>query len=355
MPMMLLGLMILACSSSTDPGNSMANDTAEMGEYAEQDPFARPGKQYIPQLGVYLPVLDDRTMEVKSTEVLFRMKDGSMGFSLNWELDPEGLFQRFVQGVPVGDKLVITNGQTEDWGNNRTAFATFFGAPGSGVTDEYRINLWEAGHEKGTFAGVAYFTHADETLYALAKQRLLSLMDGVVHLSAAQELEATRAAEQKQRREMEARRTAIGTRKRDAEETRMRQALTGLALVKLNTTVSNASFGNSSQTSMERFQLCPSGVGSWTYGSDMLIQAERVNTQGNVSDVGSMSGTTKNRAIGTWDIERHDGRLLLTIYTYDGQEVNWNIQFGDDEWSYLIGGKVFQVSKAGGSYGPECD
>lgn len=352
--MMLLSLTILACSSSADPGNTTADDPAVMGEYAEQDPFARPGKQYIPQLGVYLPVLDDRTMEVKTNEVLYRMKDGSMQFSLNWESDPEGLFQRFVQGIPVGDKLVITNGQTEDWGNNRTAFGTFYGDPRTGITDEYRVNLWEAGHAKGTFAGVAYFTQADEAIYAQAKQRLLALMDAVEHITAAEELEATRAAEQKERREMEARRAAIGTRKRDAEEARLRQALTGLALVKLNTTVSNSSFGNSSQTSLERFQLCPSGEGSWTFGSDMLIQAERVNNQGDISDVGSMTSTTKNRAIGAWDVERYQGRLLLMIYTYDGQEKSWNITPGENEWSYIVGGKVFHVSKAGGTYGPEC-
>jgi hypothetical protein len=352
--MMLLSLPMLACSSSADPGNTMADDPAVVGDHGEQDPFARPGKQYIPQLGVYLPVLDDRTMEVKTNEVLYRMKDGSMVFSLNWEADPDALFQRFIQGIPVGDKLVITNGQTEDWGKNRTAFGTFFGDPRTGVTDEYRINIWEAGHVKGTFIGVAYFTQADEAIYALAKERLLALLDGVEHLTAAEELEANSAAEQKKRREMEARRTAIGTRKRDAEEARMRQALSGLALVKLNTTVSNSSFGNSSQTTLERFQLCPSGEGSWTFGSDMLIQAERVNTQGDISDVGSMTSTTKNRAIGAWDVERYEGRLFLTIYTYDDQEMNWNIKPGEDAWSYLVGGKVFHVSKAGGTYGPEC-
>ena len=86
----------------------------------------------------------------------------------------------------------------------------------------------------------------------------------------------------------------------------------------------------------------------------MVIQAERVNNQGDISDVGSASSTTNNRAVGAWDVERYKGRLYLTIYTYDGQEKSWDLAVGDDEWSYLVGGRVFQVSKAGGLYGPEC-
>ena len=36
---------------------------------AEHDPSYRPGKQYVPLLGVYLPLVEECTMEVKETDV----------------------------------------------------------------------------------------------------------------------------------------------------------------------------------------------------------------------------------------------------------------------------------------------
>lgn len=320
----------------------------------QQELLVRQGKQYIPQLGVFVPLLAGHTLEVRKTDVMYRATDGVSGFSLNWETEPEALFQRFKEGIPLGDMTLMTNGQTEEWGNGRVAFATFYGDRRTGDTKEYRVNLWENGHAKGTFCGMVYFPNVDEAQYARAKKELLDLMDGVEHLSSSDEEKMQRALAEKDRKAMDAKRTVINSRNRDADETRLRQELTGLALVKINTIISNSSFGNSSQTTLERFQLCPNGEGSWSYGSDMVIQAERLDNQGDRSDVGSMTSTTDDRAIGWWDVERYEGRLLLTLYTYDGQEKNWSLLPGEDKWSYILGGKTFHVSKAGGNYGPAC-
>jgi len=315
---------------------------------------SKSGKQYVPVLGIYLPVLAGQKMQVGGTEVRYMNPDGTLAYSVNWEAEPEELFQRFVNGIPVGNMMVRSNGQIEDWGKNRTAFATFFGDPNTGEVEEYRMNVWEAGHDRGMFCCTAYFTEANETVIAALKNKVMALMDGVEHLSAQEVAEANAHAREAEEGAMAKRREAIGSRSRDGEEARLRQELTGLALVKLKTTASSSSSGGSSLTTLERFQLCPSGQGIWTYGTDMVIQAERTNNVGDISDVGSATSTTDNQAIGTWDVERYEGRLLLVIYTYDGQEKSWNIAPGADAWSYLIGGKVFQVSKAGGLYGPEC-
>ena len=344
----------IACSPVAEPDASVTQSAEAVEGIMQENELVRNGKQFIPQLGIFVPLLPDYTMDLRKNEVLYRSADGLSGYALSWESDPEALFQRFIEGIPVGDMTVMTNGQTEDWGNGRTAFATFYGNNRTGDTKEYRINVWENGHTKGMFYGVAYLPRMDEAKYALAKKELLDLMDGVEHLSAMEEERIKSAAAEKERKEMAAKRAAIGTRNRDADEARLRQELTGLALVDLSTTVSNSSFGNSSLTTLDRFQLCPSGEGSWTFGSDMVILAERTNNQGDISDVGSMTSTTKNRAIGMWDVERYKGRLLLTIYTYDGQEKNWNLSPGEDQWSYIVGGKKYHVSKVGGTYGPEC-
>ena len=351
--LVFFSLIFGACGDATGTTPTGTGQVSVNAELAP-DSMVSPGKQYIPLLGVHIPILDNCELVVRESDVLYLKADGTLLYSVNWETAPEALFQRFVNGIAVGDKMVRSNGQIEDWGSNRTAFATFFGDPNTGVAEEYRLNVWEAGHAKGSFCVTAYFTEATEANIAAIKARVLVLMDGVEHLSQGEVESANAAAQQQQKSGMDARREAISTRKRDADEASLRQALTGLALVKLGTVSSSSSFGSSSLTSLERFQLCPSGQGIWTYGTDMVIQAERVNNQGDVSDVGSATSTTDNRAVGTWDVERFQGGLVLVIYTYDGQEKSWNLQPGNDEWSYLIGGRVFQVSKAGGLYGPEC-
>lgn len=361
----MVAFAVCSCGNAAGPAASVHQLTLTSSEADAVDPFALfaeepplpqgpPGKTFFAVPGIYVEVPQGYATSTTDKGVRFTAADESNWFAFEWDPDPQGTFQQVVEGIAGGGQLIKSNGATEQLNKNRTAFTVVVMGRYTGRFMEGRYIVVESGHEQGGFMCVAAINQENDMLFEQAKVKLMAILSTVEHVPQAEVAAIILRQRQAKERDRAAKLASINGRERTPEENRLRQALTGLALVKLNTTVSNSSFGNSSQTSLERFQLCPSGEGSWTYGADMLIQAERVSNQGDITDVGSMTSTTANRAIGTWDVERYEGRFLLIIHTYDGQEKSWNIAPGEDEWSYIVGGKEFHVSKTGGTYGPEC-
>ena len=344
-----IALLLISCGGTVNADTGVG-DIGE--EVAQQGPHVRPGKQYIPGLGLFLPVRPDGGFEVKPNEAFYRLDDG-MVLSVGWLAEPDELYQRFVEGIPVGEKVVLTNGQKEEWPKNRMAFATFFGDPRSGVTDEYRLNVWESGHGKGSLMVVAYFTQANEDILALAKERVLEVLDGAEHVSIAEEERITTSLQQAEERAFQQRVTTIASRARSAREARVRQALMGKALVKVKGSSSVSSTGSAYSTSVERIQLCPDGIGLWTYGSDMNVQSENTNNQGDRSVTGLYHGNSENRVAGKWDVVLRNGELHLLIYAPEGGK-DYVYEEGADVGACMVGGMMFRVSGPGDSYGPEC-
>lgn len=318
-----------------------------------QDPLSRPGKEYVPQLGVYLPVVADCRKEVEGGGAIALVRsDGTMTFRFGWEKDPATTWKELSKGIWHGNKVVITNGEQEDWGNNRTAFGTVFGDPATGVTDQYRINVWETGHAKGTFYAGAYFTANDEATYALAKQRLLELLDGIVHVTA-QEEEALAA---KAEADLEKQRTQRLKSLNEGEK-QMMKALGDKAYVKSTYERYPSSLGSATYEAYTRYQFCGSGRMTYFHRSNSNVTSTTNEYQGNgISqnvETANLRSHDKDNYSGSWYVEIRNGSRVMVIDPDAGPEQRYNFELLQDQ--LVLDGLKLWIRRPGQEEGPQCN
>jgi|GEM_PF-4836252 len=359
----LTSLLLMDCTldASPDPrSGEQASGQYQQGSVAAAEAAVQqhvpPGKTFFAEPGIYVEVPAGYAPTPITEGILFNAPNESSWFALYWDADPQATYRRLVEGVAGEGELRQSNGVTEDLGNNRTAFVVIVLGRYTGRFKEGRYVVMESGHAKGGFMGVAAIDQESDPLFEQAKARLLAIMNTVEHIPEDQVAAILEQERQSKQRATEAALANVNNRKRTAAEVWARQALMGKALVKVSTTSSNSSSGYASQTTVERFQLCPDGVGLWTYSSDMNVDGKETNMQGDVFDTGNLHGTSKDRRWGTWDVEHHrEGPLMIVIYSPDGSEGSWFYQEGADAGACTVGGKVFRVCGPGDSYGPECE
>ena len=175
-----------------------------------------------------------------------------------------------------------------------------------------------------------------------AKQQLLALVASL-EIETAEQMAARQAAKV----------AAIGTRRRDADEAGLRQALLGKALVKLVSESSPSAAGSAYFYSTERFKLCPNGQGLYTYRANSNVSGTGRDDNGDRYETASYHDADGNTLAGSWDIVRSGNGFSLEIHAGRPEPEYWTIVPNGQE-GYIIGGKKFWIAGSDSDHGPQC-
>lgn len=364
----LLVLHLFACGnpSSIEHGQAQAETTADSKDSSQDlaDPGTStdqstvpeiPGKQYFAVISSYMTVPEGMTASVDQATVNLTRSDGHLRMNFGWYTDLATTFKQMTSGgIDLGTLKLGSNGATEDVGQGRTAFVSMLMNKSDLRLAEARYHISEPVEERGSFLGFVAIDQEDDAFFEQAKRELLAVMNSVEHISAAEA--ATRAAEEKGRmqRKWQEDLAAINFRKRTPEEEDYRQALKGKALVKMKSESNSSSFGTDYFYSTERFELCASGQGEYSYSSSTRINGMNTENDGTRYETGTMSGNSKDHMRGQWDVSRDDTGFFLEIHTGSDAPGSWRIRTNGND-GFIVGGKKFWVAGPDSEHGPSCE
>lgn len=292
------------------------------------------GKEYIPSLGVYMRPPAGYTRD-QNTWFGYRSPDGSHVFRFEWPNDMDKLLADLSAGIDAGDVLIWSNGQTEQVAPDKTAFGSKMISKATQQDTEYRYNVMCMGGVRGTFVATAVVGAENAGKLESAKQRLVSMLT-TLEIPTPEQMAAT-----------------IGTRSRDADETRLRQALMGKAIVKLTTENHSSDAGSAYFYSTERFQLCANGNGLYTYRSNSNVSSTGRDDSGDRYETATYHDNDGNTLAGPWDVVRSGSGFSLMILAGRSSPESWPIAPNGGD-GYLIGGKRFLIAGSDSEYGPRC-
>ena len=352
---------LLACGNGADNSTESADllepATGQPDAAARMDPShttsressqGTSGKTLFVTPGIRISVPADLKTEMDAQGLVLRSTDPQMKFYFYWEADAQGTLDKLRQGIDLSDKLLWSNGTTEDLGNGMVAFGSTLRTVATDHIEEGRYNIYATKGPKGTFTAIATIYVLEDAVFARAKERLIALLSSVEHVPET-ELAAARAREAVDKKERLERRLA----NKSTAEKDFIASLADKAYSKTDHESYPSQAGTGYYDAYTRYELCASGRMRYTHSSKMNVTSTQHDQDlgYNVETANLRSHDADNYA-GTWDVILENGAAVLVIQPDHSAEERYDVQLLRDQ--LVIGRKALWIRGPGHAEGPRC-